>query len=365
MLKATLLIWALASAIALAQQPGRTAPGKPRADSATPIISEVLAAQVMLDRSGFSPGEIDGKAGPNFQKALTAFQESRGLRTSGLLDEATAERLHDDNGDEPAVVTHALTDVDVAGPFQADIPADLVQQSKLPALGYRNTLEALGEKFHASPALLQTLNKGQTFATVGEQVVVPNAVVWDGTQVTHTKITRDTKDTKTASGRQTTQSKQTTRSPRPPQTAQAAQSADDAAAGIRIVVTKRSSALTVVDEGGRVLFYAPVTTGSSHDPLPIGTWKVTVVQEMPAFHYNPKLFWDANPSQSQATIRPGPNNPVGVAWIDINKEHYGIHGTPEPSTVGHTQSHGCVRMTNWDVRRLLEWARPGTPVVFQ
>ena len=363
MLRATLLIWALASVIALAQQPGRKLPDGPRADAATPIISEVLAAQVMLDRSGFSPGEIDGKAGPNFQKALTAFQESRGLPTSGLLDQATAERLHDDNGDEPAVVTHLLTDVDVAGPFQADIPADLVQQSKLPALGYRNTLEALGEKFHASPALLQTLNKGQTFATVGEQVVVPNVVVWDGTQITHTKIT---KDTKTASGRQTTQGKQTTQSPRPPQTAQAAQSAADAAAaGIRIVVTKRSSALTVEDEGGRVLFYAPVTTGSSHDPLPIGNWKVTVVQEMPAFHYNPKLFWDANPSQSQATIRPGPNNPVGVAWIDINKEHYGIHGTPEPSTVGHTQSHGCVRMTNWDVRRLLEWARPGTLVVFQ
>jgi len=372
MLRATLLIWALASAIALAQQPGRKLPDSPRADTATPIISEVLAAQIMLDRSGFSPGEIDGKAGPNFQKALTAFQESRGLPTSGLLDEATAERLHDDNGDDPAVVTHVLTDVDVAGPFQAAIPADLVQQSKLPALGYRNTLEALGEKFHASPALLQTLNKGQTFATVGEQVVVPNVVVWDGTQVTHTKNPALTKNTKITKDAKATQGRQTTQSPRLPQTAQAAQaaqsaqSADDAAAaGIRIVVTKRSSALTVEDEGGRVLFYAPVTTGSSHDPLPIGTWKVTVVQEMPAFHYNPKLFWDANPSQSQATIRPGPNNPVGVAWIDINKEHYGIHGTPEPSTVGHTQSHGCVRMTNWDVRRLLEWARPGTPVVFQ
>jgi lipoprotein-anchoring transpeptidase ErfK/SrfK len=89
------------------------------------------------------------------------------------------------------------------------------------------------------------------------------------------------------------------------------------------------------------------------------------VQQMPAFHYNPKLFWDANPSHSQATIRPGPNNPVGVAWIDLTKEHYGIHGTPEPSAVGHTQSHGCVRMTNWDVLRVLEWAKPGTPVVFQ
>jgi lipoprotein-anchoring transpeptidase ErfK/SrfK len=134
---------------------------------------------------------------------------------------------------------------------------------------------------------------------------------------------------------------------------------------VRIVVTKRTSALTVEDETGRVLFFAPVTTGSEHDPLPIGTWKVTGVQQAPAFHYNPELFWDADPSHSKAKIAPGPNNPVGVAWIDINKEHYGIHGTPEPSKVGYAQSHGCIRMTNWDVSRLLEWAKPGTPVIFQ
>jgi lipoprotein-anchoring transpeptidase ErfK/SrfK len=279
----------------------------------------------MLDRSGFSPGEIDGKPGPNFQKALTAFQKSRGLRISGLLEEAAAQRLHQDGGDQPAVVTYVLTDADVAGPFQPDIPKDLVEQSKLDMLGYRNALEALAEKFHASPALLRTLNMGQTFATVGEQVVVPNAIV---------DFTKPATDAGTSPG-------------------------------IRIVVTKRTSALTVEDGQGRVLFYAPVTTGSRHDPLPIGRWKVTGVQHMPAFHYNPQLFWDANPSHSKAKIPPGPNNPVGVAWIDITKEHYGIHGTPEPSTVGHTESHGCVRLTNWDVRRVLEWAKPGTLVVFQ
>ena len=347
MLRATLLIWAITSATALAQQPGANAAGKARADSSTPIISEVLAAQVMLDRSGFSPGEIDGKAGPNFQKALSAFQQSRGLRVSGLLDETTAERLHEDAGDEPAVVTYVLTDVDVAGPFQPNIPRDLVQQAKLDTLGYRTPLEALGEKFHVSPALLQTLNEGQTFATVGEQVVVPNVKQIEFPTV-EIAPTRATKDTKTAQPAQTAQTGNATAAP-----------------GFRIVVTKRSSALTVEDETGRVLFYAPVTTGSSHDPLPIGTWKVTGLHQMPAFHYNPKLFWDAKRSDSKATIRPGPNNPVGVAWIDISKEHYGIHGTPEPSTVGHTESHGCVRMTNWDVARVLEWAKPGTVVVFK
>jgi lipoprotein-anchoring transpeptidase ErfK/SrfK len=327
MLRVTVLIWTIAGASVLAQDRGAIATDPARADSSAPTVSEVLATQVMLDRSGFSPGEIDGRAGPNLRKAVAAFQQSRGLPVSGTVDQATAQRLHEEAGEQPAVVTYILTDADVAGPFQPAIPNDLVEQSKLNSLDYRNALEALGETFHASPGLLKALNPGQTFATAGAQIVVPNAK--DET----TKVTKSTKE--------------------------------GAAPGIRIVVTKSTSALTVEDETGRVLFYAPVTTGSSHDPLPIGTWKVTGVQQSPAFHYNPTLFWDADPSHSKAKIAPGPNNPVGVAWIDISKEHYGIHGTPEPSTVGHTQSHGCVRMTNWDVRRVREWAKPGTPVIFQ
>ena len=211
------------------------------------------------------------------------------------------------------------------GPFQADIPDDLVEQSKLDALVYHNPLEALAEKFHSSPALLNRLNPGQTFGNAGDQIVAPNVMPFD--------VATTTKPT--------------------PQ------------AGVRIVVSKRAGTLTVEGEKGQVLFFAPVTTGSEHDPLPIGNWKVTGVQLSPAFHYNPDLFWDADPSHSKAKIGPGPNNPVGVAWIDINKPHWGIHGTPEPSMIGRTQSHGCVRMTNWDVRRLLEWAKTGTPVVFE
>jgi lipoprotein-anchoring transpeptidase ErfK/SrfK len=217
-----------------------------------------------------------------------------------------------------------VTEADVAGPFQPDIPADLVAQSKLPSLDYRSPLEALAEKFHASPVLLQALNPGQSFTQAGEQISVPNVM---------------RRDAGAAPGGRSN--------------------------GTRIVVTRRTSALTVEDANGRVLFFAPVTTGSQHDPLPIGRWKVTGVEQMPVFHYNPDLFWDADPSHSKAKIPAGPNNPVGVAWIDLSIPHYGIHGTPEPSKIGHVQSHGCVRMTNWDVRRVLEWARPGTLVVFR
>jgi lipoprotein-anchoring transpeptidase ErfK/SrfK len=300
----------------------------------TPSAQEmVLTAQVMLDAAGFSPGEIDGRAGANVSRALGAYQHTRGLRVSGRIDDATLEQLRRDFRHQPAVVSYTITDADIAGPFQPDIPDDLVAKAKLPSLDYRNALEAIGEKFHASPSLLEFLNPAQTFMQAGTQIAVPNVMPSEPLPVAT--------DVKPAAPAHATRS------------------------GARIVVTRRTSALTVEDPTGRVLFFAPVTTGSRHDPLPIGRWKVTGVQQMPVFHYNPRLFWDADPNHSKAKIPPGPNNPVGVAWIDLSKPHYGIHGTPEPSQIGHVQSHGCVRMTNWDVRRVMQWARPGTLVLFQ
>ena len=123
--------------------------------------------------------------------------------------------------------------------------------------------------------------------------------------------------------------------------------------------------MTVRDAKGQVLFYAPVTSGSQHDPLPTGKWAVTAVVRNPTFNYNPDLFWDANPAHAKAKIAPGPNNPVGLVSIDLSKEHYGLHGAPEPSKVGHTGSHGCVRLTNWNALRVASFVKKGTPVVFE
>jgi lipoprotein-anchoring transpeptidase ErfK/SrfK len=134
---------------------------------------------------------------------------------------------------------------------------------------------------------------------------------------------------------------------------------------LTLVVSKSRSSLAIRTADGETLLHVPVTSGSARDPLPIGTWTVTGVSRNPSFHYNPDLFWDADPSHSKATIPPGPNNPVGVVWIDLSKEHYGIHGTPEPGRIGHTASHGCVRLTNWDALRVAALVRTGTTVLFE
>jgi lipoprotein-anchoring transpeptidase ErfK/SrfK len=312
MWRALVAVWLAVGTVALAQAP-----------PAAPVVPAPAVAQIILDRLGFSPGEIDGKPGANMQHAIEAFQRAHGMPTTGRIDAALMQRLGERGGSQPAVVSYEISEADVAGPFVPDIPADLEQQAKLSALGYRNVVEALGEKFHVSPRLLRDLNPGAMFMN-GDRIQVPNVATPDPlAPVPGTK-----------------------------------------AVG-KIVVSKATSSLEIQDDQGQTLFHAPVTTGSEHDPLPIGTWKVTGVQQMPEFHYNPALFWDADPSHSKAVIPAGPNNPVGVVWIGISKEHYGIHGTAEPSHIGHVTSHGCVRLTNWDAERVATWARPGTTVVFE
>ena len=133
----------------------------------------------------------------------------------------------------------------------------------------------------------------------------------------------------------------------------------------KLVVDKSASTVSLMDEQGRTIAQYPASTGSRHDPLPIGKWKVKGVGKDPVFHYNPKLFWDADPEHAKAKIPPGPNNPVGVVWIDLSKEHYGIHGTPEPSKIGKTESHGCIRMTNWSALEVSQAVSPGLPAILR
>jgi lipoprotein-anchoring transpeptidase ErfK/SrfK len=276
--------------------------------------SAVLRAQVLLDRARFSPGEIDGSCGSNVEKAIEGFQKSRGVEPSGVVDPATWKLLNADS--EPVLVRYKITDQDVAGPF-LPIPEDMMEKSALPALGYSSALEELSENFHSSPKLLTKLNPGKSFDKAGEEIVVPSV-----------------------------------RSSAPPKIA-------------KVVVDESDKTVSAFDAGDKLVAQYPATTGSEHDPLPVGNWKINGVSKNPSFHYNPELFWDAEAKDEKATIKPGPNNPVGVVWIDLSKPHYGIHGTPEPSTIGKTQSHGCIRLTNWDAAELAQMVSPGLPAILQ
>ena len=346
----------------------------PALASGAPVVSETVTLQVMLDRAGFSPGEIDGRAGINVKRAVAAFQRAQHLQETGQLDQATWDRLSEASGGHAPLHTYEITADDVAGPFASAIPDDLMQQAKLKALGYTSALEMIAERFHASPRLLKELNPTASFTGAGERVLVPNVepfqLPMQGVQPAEGRRTAPRGREGRRGGAARTGGAASANTGRAASGANARADAtipgaEQGKPAVTIAVTTSTSAVTVEDESGRVLFHAPVTSGSERDPLPIGTWKVTAIHTMPVFNYNPQLFWDADPKHSKARLPSGPNNPVGVAWIDLSKEHYGIHGTPEPGQIGHVQSHGCVRLTNWDVMRLMEWVHPGATVVFR
>lgn len=275
---------------------------------------EITALQVFLDREGVSPGVIDGKMGQNVNKALVAWQQITGETIDPNNAEDILERLRLSGG--LAITSYTITPGDAAGPYVAAIPEDYAHKAQLPALSYTSTAEMLAEKFHMDEAYLRALNPGVDFTIPGTIIKVVDPGAMKKGEVT------------------------------------------------RIVANKGLKQVFAYGADGQLVAAYPASIGSADTPSPSGTVTVERIAFDPGYTYNPKINFQQGANDKILQIPPGPNGPVGTVWMALSKPTYGIHGTPEPSKIGRTQSHGCIRLTNWDATELAKMAKPGVTVEF-
>jgi len=279
---------------------------KPNSGTPDPAIVKL---EILLDRAGASPGVIDGFDGDNLRKAIRAFQVMIGLDDGSVS--ALAPKL---KSDTPVMGSYTITDKDVSD-LMPSIPSDYGEMSKLKFLGYTRVTEELAERFHMDEDLLKAVNPGAKFVA-GEQIVVADP------------------------------------------------GANKEGHVVKLEADERERQLRGYDSDGGLLVAYPATIGSEDNPSPTGTHLVDAIVQKPNYTYDPDVNFKQGNNTEKLIIPPGPNGPVGSVWIDLTEPTFGIHGTPEPSKIDKTNSHGCVRLTNWDAEELSEMVAKGVPVEF-
>ncbi|HEY8131213.1 MAG TPA: L,D-transpeptidase [Thermoanaerobaculia bacterium] len=280
----------------------------------------VLRAQVYLDRAHFSVGVIDGRWGKNSAIAVWWWQSSHGIEPTGDVDEATFRSIAAGGGYVAPLVEYRLGADDVKGPF-VRIPDSVYDQQKLSCLCYESLREKLAEKFHVSEEFLAQLNPDVKFSELqpGSPIMVPNVRQW---------LTADQPDI------------------------------------ARVAISIVGNSFNAFDDNGNILFHGPTTLGSAFDPSPDETLHVVKILWNPHFHYDPTLYHEVPDDMPDAHLSPGPNSPVAMVWIALSKQHYGIHGTKDPESIGYASSHGCVRLCNWDAVEVGHRIKQGVTVAF-
>ncbi|MDQ8935582.1 L,D-transpeptidase family protein [Acinetobacter rudis] len=272
-------------------------------------------AHVMLNNAHASPGAIDGSSGMNTLKAISSFQQMQGLEPTGSLTKETWDKLISLQGNKPAFVEYTITEADLKGPYSGSIPRDYAQQAKMKGLYYTGPLEMLSEKFHMDEAFMKKLNPNASFKKAGERIIVTNI-------------------------------------------------RNELPENIHLIVAHKGvKQLYLFNSQNQMVGSFPATIGSAQTPSPTGTYKITGVAPNPWYSYSPSNFVQGN-NNKPLSLPPGPNGPVGNIWIGLSKKSFGIHGTPNPSLISKTASHGCIRLTNWDANDLGKKVKAGVTVKF-
>ncbi|MDP2357746.1 MAG: L,D-transpeptidase [Beijerinckiaceae bacterium] len=275
----------------------------------------VVKTQALLGRRSISPGVIDGFDGENYRKAIAQFRRQEGLGQGEHLDEDVWRALGRAGADQ-IVREYTISEKDAAYEFADEIPADYAKQAKMKRLAFTSPVEMYAERFHMSEGLLRAMNPKAAFKA-GETLLIVS-------------IKRETRK---------------------------------GAASI-IEANKTTGMVVVYADDQRILASYPATIGSETTPSPEGEHTITRIAKNPAYYYDPAKNFQQGKNVDKLTLPPGPNNPVGSVWIALSKPTYGIHGTPEPSKVSKTSSHGCIRLTNWDAEELADMVQPGVIVRF-